>query len=111
MSVKKLLAGEGDWECVKEVLGWIIYTEAGTVALPERKLQELRDLLEIPTTQWRMVKDNLERSVGKLLCMHLAVTGRLHISTTFNVRWPRWGQIGPGCLQTSTVRSRTGECW
>ena len=26
--VKKLLAGEGDWKCVKEVLGWIIDTEA-----------------------------------------------------------------------------------
>ena len=37
--VKKLLAGEGYWECVKEVLGWIIETEAGTVALPECKLQ------------------------------------------------------------------------
>ena len=29
VSVKKLLAGEGDWECVKEVLGWTINTEAG----------------------------------------------------------------------------------
>ena len=39
------LAGEGYWECVKEVLGWIIDTKAGTVALPERKLQELRYFL------------------------------------------------------------------
>ena len=37
--VKKLLDGEGDWECVKEVLGWIIDNEAGTVALLEHKLQ------------------------------------------------------------------------
>ena len=41
MSVKKLLTREGDWECVKEVLGWIIDTKSGTVALPERNLQEL----------------------------------------------------------------------
>ena len=34
VSVKKILAREGDWECVKEVLGWIINTEAGTLALP-----------------------------------------------------------------------------
>ena len=33
VSVKKLLAGEGDWECVKEVLGWIIDTKAEMVAL------------------------------------------------------------------------------
>ena len=45
--VKKLLAGEGDWECVKDVLGWTINTKDGTVALPECKLQELRDLLDI----------------------------------------------------------------
>ena len=41
VSVKKLLAGEGDWECVKEVLGCIIDTEAGKVALPELKIQEM----------------------------------------------------------------------
>ena len=48
MLVKKLLVGEGYQECVKEVLRWIIGTKAGMVALPERKLQELQDLLEIP---------------------------------------------------------------
>ena len=31
--VKKLLAGEGDWGCVKEVLGWIIDTKSVTVSL------------------------------------------------------------------------------
>ena len=36
---KKLLAREGYWECVKEVLMWIIDTKVGRVALPERKLQ------------------------------------------------------------------------
>ena len=75
MSVKKLLAGEEDWECVKEVLGWTINTEAETVALPERKLQELRDLLDIPTSQRRMGRKELERLVGKLRSMHLAVPG------------------------------------
>ena len=35
LSAKKLLAGEGCWTCAKEVLGWIIDTEAETVALPE----------------------------------------------------------------------------
>ena len=32
--VKKLLAGEGDWEGVKDVLRWIIDTGSGEVALP-----------------------------------------------------------------------------
>ena len=73
--VKKLLAGEGDWEFVKKVPGWIIDTEAGTVALPERKLQELQDLLDIPTSQQQLGKKELERLVGKLRSMHLAVPG------------------------------------
>ena len=38
-SVKKLVAGEGGWTCVKEVLGWILDTEAEKVTLPERKLE------------------------------------------------------------------------
>ena len=37
--VMKILAREGDWECVKEVLKWIVDTKVGTAALPERKLQ------------------------------------------------------------------------
>ena len=39
VGVNNLLAGEGGWTCVEEVLRWIVDTEAGTVALPERKLQ------------------------------------------------------------------------
>ena len=71
MLVKKLLDGEGDWECVKEILRWIIDTEAGTVALPERKLQELQDLLDILTTHRHMGRKDLEFLVGKPRSMHL----------------------------------------
>ena len=67
------MAGEGEWECIKEVLRWIIDIEVGTFALPERRLQELCDLLDIPTTQWCMGRKYLERSVGNLCSMHLAV--------------------------------------
>ena len=64
--VKNILVREGDWECVKEVIWCIIDTKAGTIALPERKLQELQDLLDIPTTQQRMESKDLESLVGKL---------------------------------------------
>ena len=73
--VKKLLAGEGDWEYIKEVLGWIINTEAGTVVLPERKLQELRDLLDILTSKRCIGRQELELLVVKLRLMRLAVPG------------------------------------
>ena len=75
VAFNKLLAEELYWECVKEDLGWIINTKTGTFALPERKLQKLRDLLDIPISQRRMGKKDLERLVGKLRFMHLAVPG------------------------------------
>ena len=50
VSVKKLVAGEGGWTCAKEIMGWILYTEAGTVTFPERNLEELLTLVDIPAT-------------------------------------------------------------
>ena len=73
--MKKLLAGEGGWICIKEVLGWKIYMEVGTVTLPERKLRELLTLVGILLTQLCMVRKDIERLVGKLLSMHIAVPG------------------------------------
>ena len=66
MSVKNFRAGEGDWTCVKEILGWILDTEAWKVNLPERKLEELLNLVDIPDTQRRMVRKDLECLIGKL---------------------------------------------
>ena len=66
VSVKNLVAGEGDYTCVKEVLGWILDTEAGTITLPERNIEDFLTLVEIPATQRRMGRKYLERLVGKL---------------------------------------------
>ena len=54
VSMKKIVMGEKGWTCVKEVMGWILDMEAGTVTLPDRKLEELLNLVDIPTTQCRM---------------------------------------------------------
>ena len=82
------MAIEGYWECVKEVLWCIIDTKAGMVALPEYKLQELRDLLKIPVSRQRMGRKDLERLVGKLCSMHLAISGAValiyHIQRTMS---------------------------
>ena len=82
------MAGEGDWTYVKEVLGWILGKEAGTVTLPERKLEELLTLVNIPPNQRRMGRKDLERLVGKLRSMHLAVPGSVahlfHIQRALN---------------------------
>ena len=66
MCVKNLVAGEGDYTSVKEVLGWILDMEAGKVTLPERNIEEFLTLAEIPATQRRMSQKYLEHLVGKL---------------------------------------------
>ena len=58
VSVKKIVAGEDYWTCVKEVLGWTLNTEEGTVTLPERKPEELLTLVDIPAIQRRMAERN-----------------------------------------------------
>ena len=52
--MKKLVAGEGYRACVKEVLEWILETEAGTVNLPENNLKELLTLVDIPENHCMM---------------------------------------------------------
>ena len=66
VSVKNLLAGERGWTFVKEVLGLILDTEAGTVTLPERNIKELLTVVDIPVTQRRMGWKYLELLIGKL---------------------------------------------
>ena len=56
-------------------MGWNIDTEAVPVGLPERNLQEILTLVDIPATQHRIARKDLERLVGKLCSMHLAVPG------------------------------------
>ena len=51
MSVKILMGGGGYWNCVKDVPGGTIDTEAVTVDLLERKLWELLTLVDIPEMQ------------------------------------------------------------
>ena len=41
VSVKKILVGEGDWNCIKDILRQIIDTEAGPFSLSESKIQKL----------------------------------------------------------------------
>ena len=56
-------------------MGRNIEMEAGIVTLPERKLQEILTLADIPTVQRRLGRKYEESLVGKLHSMHLTVTG------------------------------------
>ena len=96
---QKLLAREGNWTCVNEVLGWNINTEVGTVALPERKLQELLTLVDIPVMQRHMVQKNLESLLGELLSMHLVVPGVVIHQYHTQRALSQGGWNGPGCFR------------
>ena len=74
-SVKKLRKGDGSWETIKEVLGWIIDTENKTISLPPHKaarllqlFEELRDKKRVSVKHWR-------KFLGELRSMVLAIPG------------------------------------
>ena len=63
VSLKKAMEVDRDWATTKEILGWVVYTAAGGT------------LLEIPPSQCRISTKKLERLIGKLRSMNLAVLG------------------------------------
>ena len=80
---ENIVAGEGNWTCAKEVLGWILETEAGTVTFPERNLKEFPTLVDIPATQRRIGQKDMEGLVRNLRSMHLTVPGT--VSQLFHI--------------------------
>ena len=75
VSLKKALQGDGDWKTTKEILGWMVNTEDGTLRLPPTRKAELETLINIPPLQRRISTKKLERLIGKLRSMHLAIPG------------------------------------
>ena len=73
VSLKKVAEGDGDWAQIKEILGWIINTKDGTLHLSPKQLKNLATILFIPLTQRHMIRKKLERLIGKLHSMHLAI--------------------------------------
>ena len=75
MSLKKAIQGDGDWKTTKEILGWMVNTEDGTLRLLPKRKAELGTLPGIPPLQRRISTKKLERLIGKLRSMHLAIPG------------------------------------
>ena len=104
---QKILAGEGNWNCIKKVLGGTIEMEVGTVAFLERKLWKLLNLVGIPATQRCTDKKDLERLVGNLCFMHLPVPGAVahlyHIQHALAQGGGGGGELG---LAVSSLSSR-----
>ena len=75
VSLKKELQGDGEWTTTKEILGWMVDTEYGTLRISPKRKAELGSLLNIPPSQRRISTKKLERLIGKLRSMHLAIPG------------------------------------
>ena len=60
---------------VKDILEWVSENHWVTLALSSKKRLYILFLIVIPTTQCRISFKNLERLIGKLHSMHLAVPG------------------------------------
>ena len=77
ISLKKASTGDGDWSASEEILGWIINTSTGTISLSPKRITDLNQLLDPPSSQRRMSRKKLERLIGKLRSMHLAIPGAI----------------------------------
>ena len=77
VSLKKARQDDGDWESTKEILGWIINAQDGTLRLSPKRRADLESLLDIPPSQRRMSRKHLMHLIGKLRSMHLAVPGAI----------------------------------
>ena len=64
----------------------MVEIKSGTVALPERNIQELLNLMDIPATKRHIVVKYMEHLIGKLCYVNLAVPGEVahiyHIQIT-----------------------------
>ena len=77
ISLKKARAGNVNWSVSKEILGWIINSASGTFSLSPKRITHLSTLLDIPPAQHRISRKKLERIIGKLRSMHLAIPGAI----------------------------------
>ena len=58
-SLKKALAGDGDWSTIGEIAGWVIYTHHSTLTLSYKQRLELISLMKIPNSHRRTSIKNL----------------------------------------------------
>ena len=77
VSLKKALAGDGDWNQVKEILGWIVDTRLATLRLSQKRVKDLLHQLDIAPSKRKIRWKRLEILIGKLRSIHLAIPGAI----------------------------------
>ena len=75
-SVKKLRKGDACWSTIKQVLGWVIDTQAMTISLPQRRYARLHELLSnYPRNRTKVPLAEWHKTLGELRSMSLALPG------------------------------------
>ena len=74
-SRKKLLQGDAFWSTQKIILGWFIDTLAMTITLPQHRQDRLLELLQSTIQRKSMDKIGLQKLLGELRSMALALPG------------------------------------
>lgn len=75
-SVKKMRKGDASWDTLKEVLGWVVNTLAGTIELPDRRKERLAAILdEYPRSRRRVQVSKWQSFIGEVRSMALAIPG------------------------------------
>lgn len=83
VSVKKLGQGDACWATRKEVLGWELDTVAGTLCLPQHRLDRLYALLDaFPPTRKRVPIRSWHQLLGELRSMAPALPGARGLFST-----------------------------
>ena len=80
VSLSKLRKGDCSWTTIKNILGWIINTVAGTIELPLHRQERLGTILaSIPVTQKRTTVKKWHRLLGELRSVSLTLPGARNI--------------------------------
>jgi len=74
-SVKKLKKGDGHWETLKVVLGWLLDTATQTVRLPSHRFQRLQQIFDELRGRKRCGIRQWQKYLGELRAMVPAIPG------------------------------------
>jgi hypothetical protein len=88
-SLKKLLKGDGAWDVVKEILGWVFDGDAKTIELAPEKVTERLSLVEACLTAARKGRAipmaKFQKVVGKLRDTAIGIPAGLGLMSPLNV--------------------------
>ena len=93
ISKGKLEKGEGVWEIVKEILGWIFNGEEYTIQLPSEKCDAICKLLRRIIKQKQVTKQKFQQIVGKLQHASFGIPGGKSLFTPLDMALQRTSEF------------------